>query len=48
MNKVLLILWIVAGICVMVEGSPSLFVYFLCWINLIIVLLEKVYKENKK
>ena len=47
MNKLLLILWFVSGVIVIASGSPSTFLYFLCWINLIIVLLEKVCKERK-
>ena len=47
MKKLLLLLWIIAGIAVIVKGEPSLFIYILCWANLLLCLLTDVVEEKK-
>lgn len=36
LNIIVLILWIVAGVLVIISKEPTLFQYILCWVNLIL------------
>lgn len=38
--------WLLSGICVLIDGKVSLFVYFLTWITLLIMIIEKVLQNE--
>lgn len=41
-----LVFWLLGGICVLIDGEVSLFVYFLTWITLLILIIEKVLRNE--
>lgn len=42
MKKVVLLFWFIAGIAVIISKEPNLFMYILCWINLLIYLIKDI------
>ena len=41
-----LVFWLLGGICVLIDGEVSLLVYFLTWITLLILIIEKVLRNE--
>ena len=41
-RKILLFLWAIAGICTILSGNPSMVSYILCWIFLLMELIEDI------
>lgn len=45
-NLIGLVFWLLSGICVLIDGKVSLFVYFLTWSTLLIMIIEKVLRNE--
>lgn len=42
MNIAILIVWLIAGISVIITGNVTMLIYVLCWLNLMIYLVRNV------
>ena len=43
---ILLFMWAIAGICTILSRNPSMLSYILCWIFLLIELIEDVLEDK--